>query len=172
MTEGSRAMKAQDELRADLQRFLAADMLDEAEAVLDLIEPATDEEFQRMLDEAPLDDEPLTEKERSRLEEAAAWRERRPMNATGPKRPRAVLYDGAMKTQDELRADFRRFFDADMLDEAEAVLDLIEPLPFEELKRILDEAPIDDEPLTEKERTRLATAERRLGRTDAVQHVG
>ena len=59
---------------------------------------------------------------------------------------------GAMKTQEELRADFRRYLDEDLLDEAEAVLDQLEPLSPEEVKRVLDEAPFDDEPVTESER--------------------
>jgi hypothetical protein len=70
-------MKTQAELRADFQRFLAADMLDEAEAVLDEIEPASDDEWRRILDEAPLDDEPLSDAERSSLDAAAARRELR-----------------------------------------------------------------------------------------------
>jgi hypothetical protein len=70
-------MKTQAELRADFQRFLAADMLDEAEAVLDEIEPASDDEWRRMLDEAPLDDEPVSDTERSSLQAAAARQERR-----------------------------------------------------------------------------------------------
>lgn len=70
-------MKTQAELRADFERFMAADMLDEAEAVLDLLEPLSDEEWRRMLDEAPLDDEPLTDEDRVALAEAAGRRERR-----------------------------------------------------------------------------------------------
>ena len=70
-------MKTQAELRADFQRFLAADMLDEAEAVLDEIEPASDDEWRRMLDEAPPDDEPVSDTERSSLQAAAARQERR-----------------------------------------------------------------------------------------------
>ena len=63
-------MKTQEELRADFQRFMDADMLDEAEAVLGQLEPLSDEEWQRFLSEAPLDDEPVTSAQRARLDEA------------------------------------------------------------------------------------------------------
>ena len=69
-----------------------------------------------------------------------------------------------MKTQAELREDFRRLFEADQLDEAEAVLDQLEPLSDEEWHKMLDEAPLDDEPLTPKEQARLAAAELRRRR--------
>ena len=65
-------MKTQEELRADFQRYFEADMLDEAEAVLDLIQPVSDEEFQKILDEAPQDDEPLTHAQRARLDRLRA----------------------------------------------------------------------------------------------------
>jgi len=62
-------VKTQEELRADFQRLMDADMLDEAEAVLEQLEPLSDEEWQAWLDEAPLDDEPLTPSQRARLDE-------------------------------------------------------------------------------------------------------
>lgn len=162
-------MKTQAELRADFERFMAADMLDEAEAVLDLLEPLSDEEWRRMLDEAPLDDEPLTDKERIAIEAAEARWDDRHADRPVQSRRRGVWYDGSMKTQDELRADLERFLAADMLDEAEAVLDLLEPATDEEWRRMLDEAPLDDEPLTDKERSRLAEAAARRERRAALR---
>lgn len=61
-----------------------------------------------------------------------------------------------MRTQAELRADFLRFLDEDLLDEAEAALELLEPLSEEEWQEFLANVPEDDEPLTESERQRLA----------------
>jgi hypothetical protein len=61
-----------------------------------------------------------------------------------------------MRTQAELRADFLRFLDEDLLDEAEAALELLEPLSEEEWQEFLANVPEDDEPLTESEGQRLA----------------
>jgi hypothetical protein len=61
-----------------------------------------------------------------------------------------------MKTQAELRADFVRFLDEDRVEEAEAVLEQLEPLTDAEWQEFLANAPEDDEPLTESERRRLA----------------
>lgn len=76
-------MKTQEELRAEFQRFLDADMLDEAEAVLEQLEPLSDEEWHRWMDEAPLDDEPLTQKDIAVLEAADDRRRRRTAARTG-----------------------------------------------------------------------------------------
>jgi hypothetical protein len=56
-----------------------------------------------------------------------------------------------VKTQEELREEFRRLFEADMLDEAEAVLEQMAPASEAEVRRILESAPLDDEPITESE---------------------
>ena len=66
-----------------------------------------------------------------------------------------------MKTQEELRGEFRRLMAAEELGEAEAVLDQIEPLSDEEWRKWLDAAPVDDEPLTPKEIERLAAYDAR-----------
>jgi hypothetical protein len=58
-----------------------------------------------------------------------------------------------MKTQEELRAEFHRLFAADLLDEAEALLEQLEPLGDEEWRKVLNEAPLDDEPVTASERS-------------------
>ena len=67
-----------------------------------------------------------------------------------------------MKTQEELRADFQRFMDADMLDEAAAVLHQLEPLSDEAVQRLLAAAPMDDEPVTESERAGFEEIKRHL----------
>ena len=59
------SVKTQEELRNELQRLFEADLLDEAEALLETLEPLSDEDWDKMLAEAPLDDEPATESERS-----------------------------------------------------------------------------------------------------------
>jgi hypothetical protein len=74
------------------------------------------------------------------------------------------------KTQEELRAEFRRLFEADLLDEAEAVQKLLEPLSDDEWLRQLHEAPLDDEPLTGKEQQRIAQSLRRRERL--ARHAG
>jgi hypothetical protein len=65
------------------------------------------------------------------------------------------------KTREERLAEFRRLFEADKLEEAQAVLAQIPPVSFEEFKKTLDEAPLDDEPLTQNELAALARAEER-----------
>lgn len=62
-------VKTQEELRAEFERLFAADLLDEAEAVLNQLEPLSDDEWSKILDDAPLDDEPLTSTERAGFEE-------------------------------------------------------------------------------------------------------
>jgi hypothetical protein len=57
-----------------------------------------------------------------------------------------------MKTQEELCEEFQRLFDADLLDEAEAILDKLEPLSDEEIQQTLKNAPLDDEPVSARER--------------------
>ncbi|GMV84742.1 MAG: hypothetical protein AMXMBFR80_06000 [Dehalococcoidia bacterium] len=75
-----------------------------------------------------------------------------------------------MKTQEELRAEFDRLFEAEDYEAAAKVLDLIEPISDEEWLKILADAPETDEPLPEwvRERSReldavLAKRGRRAG---------
>lgn len=68
------------------------------------------------------------------------------------------------KTQEELRAEFRRLFDADMLDEAEKILEQLEPLSDEQWLKQLHEAPLDDEPLTPRELEAIERAHLRAER--------
>lgn len=75
-----------------------------------------------------------------------------------------------MKTQEELRAEFLRLFEADLLEDADAVQKLLEPLTDEEWLRQLQEAPLDDEPLTAKEEQRIAESLRRRERL--ARHAG
>ena len=77
-----------------------------------------------------------------------------------------------MKTQEELRSEFRRLIDADMLDEAEAILDQIEPVSEEEFQRMLDAAPYDDEPLDDESRLRFERFERAMGLVAAERSTG
>ena len=72
-------------------------------------------------------------------------------------------YNLRMQTQQELRAEFRRLFEADMCDEAEAILDQMEPVSEEEFQKMLDAAPYDDEPLDDQSRRRFENFERALG---------
>ena len=62
-------MKTQAELRADFQRFLEEDKVEEAEVVLGQLEPLSEEEWQLFLANAPEDDEPITESEREGFDE-------------------------------------------------------------------------------------------------------
>lgn len=60
-----------------------------------------------------------------------------------------------MKTQEELRAEFDRLFEAEDYEAAGKVLDLIEPISDDEWLKILEEAPPEDEALSPKEVERL-----------------
>ncbi len=75
-----------------------------------------------------------------------------------------------MKTQEELRAEFDRLFEAEDYEAAGKVLDLIEPISDEEWLQIFADAPETDEPPPEwvRERSReldavLAKRGRRAG---------
>lgn len=71
-------MRTQEELRADIDRLLACDRIEEAAALGELLVPVSADELRRRLDEAPLDDEPLTPEQRRRLDSLKdALRERR-----------------------------------------------------------------------------------------------
>ena len=61
-------MKTQDELWAEYDRLTAAEDYEAAGRVLDLIEPISDEEWRKKLDEAPMDDEPVSDELRRRFE--------------------------------------------------------------------------------------------------------
>jgi hypothetical protein len=65
-------MKSQEELSAEIQRLLNADRLEEAEVLIEQLEPISPEELRRRLDEAPWDDEPLTPKQLRRIEKVEA----------------------------------------------------------------------------------------------------
>lgn len=59
-----------------------------------------------------------------------------------------------MKTQDELRREYDRLFEAEDYEAAGKVLDLIEPISDEEWLKILQSAPETDEPVPEWVRAR------------------
>ena len=61
-------MKTQEQIRAELDRLLEEDRLEEAAELAEQIVPVSAEEFRRRLDEAPLDDEPVTAEQRRRLD--------------------------------------------------------------------------------------------------------
>lgn len=63
-----------------------------------------------------------------------------------------------MRTQDELWAEIYRLFDAGRREEAEAVLERIEPVSMD-WSEVLHNAPIDDEPLTPTQLERLEAAD-------------
>jgi hypothetical protein len=65
-------MKTQEELRAEFDRLMEEDRLEEAEVLAEQIIPVGREEFRRRLDEAPYDDEPVTAEQRRRLDELHA----------------------------------------------------------------------------------------------------
>ena len=60
------------EVHARIEALVAEDRLDEALKLADELEPITLDQFRRILDEAPLDDEPVTAEQRAALD--AAWR--------------------------------------------------------------------------------------------------
>ncbi|MFN8617818.1 MAG: hypothetical protein U0837_12015 [Dehalococcoidia bacterium] len=62
-------MKSQEEIRAEIDRLLEEDRLEEAELLIDQIIPVSREEFRRRLEAAPYDDEPVTPEQRRRLDE-------------------------------------------------------------------------------------------------------
>ena len=69
-----------------------------------------------------------------------------------------------MKTQEELRREYDRLFEAEEYEAAGKILDLIEPISDEEWLKILDEAPLDDEPVPPALRKRLDQAHSALDR--------
>ena len=83
-----------------------------------------------------------------------------------------ICYASRVKTQDELRAEFRQLLAEDRLEEASVVLDDIEPPPFEAIKKMLEEAPIDDEPLSARDIRRLQAAEERRRQRAIGQPTG
>ena len=77
-----------------------------------------------------------------------------------------------MTTQADLRREFQRLLEADMLDEAEAVLEKIEPLSEAEWKEFLANAPEDDEPVTESERRAFDEIRGIIGAADRRKRAG
>ncbi len=69
-------MKSDDGLRADVRRLLDEDRLEEAEALLSSVEALSDEDWMQWLEDAPVDEESLSPRERERLDEAAVRRRR------------------------------------------------------------------------------------------------
>lgn len=72
-------MKSQEELHAEFERLMVADKLEEASAVLDQIEPISDEEWLARVHAAPEVDEPVPTFiiERSRVLDAIIARRQR-----------------------------------------------------------------------------------------------
>ncbi len=62
-------MEDQQELWDEYDRAMERDDFDTARRILDRIPPVSDEEFRRKLDEAPLDDEPVSPRLRKKLDE-------------------------------------------------------------------------------------------------------
>jgi hypothetical protein len=70
----------------------------------------------------------------------------------------------AMKTQEQLWAEYARLQEAEDWDAALKLLDLIEPVSDEEWLRRLAEAPLDDEPVSPADRARLEEVHASLDR--------
>lgn len=64
-----------------------------------------------------------------------------------------------MKTQEELRQEYDRLFEAEEYEAAAKILDLIEPISDEEWLRIVAAAPEVDEPVPAFIRERIAAHE-------------
>jgi len=62
-------MRTQEEIRAEFDRLIEEDRLEEAEVLAEQILPVSREEFRRRLEAAPYDDEPVTSEQRRRLDE-------------------------------------------------------------------------------------------------------
>ena len=65
-------MKTQEEIRAEIDRALEDDRIEEAEALIDQLIPISADEFRRRLDEAPYDDEPVTPAQEASIERTRA----------------------------------------------------------------------------------------------------
>ena len=76
-------MKNEQELWDEYDRAMARDDFETARRILDLIPPVSDEEFRRKLDEAPLDDEPVSPELLRRFEEFEASRARAGQRSAG-----------------------------------------------------------------------------------------
>jgi hypothetical protein len=61
-------------------------------------------------------------------------------------------------TNAEIHAQIDRLVDEGRFEEALKLVDELEPISAEEFQRILDNAPIDDEPVTPEDERRLAEA--------------
>lgn len=58
------------EIHERIDALVAEDRLEEALKLIDQLEPASPEEFRRILAEAPIDDEPLSPREAQALDQA------------------------------------------------------------------------------------------------------
>lgn len=141
-------MKSQDEIRAEIDRLLDADRVEEAAALVDQLEPVSLEEFERRLAEAPYEDELAAEGHRTNPHHATLAERRAPYEV--------------VPAEDEILSDIRRLLDEDRFDEADALVELLEPVSEEEFRRRLDEAPYDDEPCTEADRAAFDRARRAI----------
>jgi hypothetical protein len=77
-------------------------------------------------------------------------------------------------TNAEIHAQIDRLVDEGRFEEALKLVDELEPISAEEFQRILDNAPIDDEPITPEQREALDRAWEiiRSGRTSALRQSG
>jgi hypothetical protein len=78
-------VKTQEEIRADIDRLLEEDRVEEAAELVDLLVPISAEEFLRRMEEAPIDDEPTTAEDRAVFDRA--WEVIRAMRAHQDARP-------------------------------------------------------------------------------------
>ncbi len=65
-------MKTQEQIRAEIDRLLEEDRLEEAEVLIEQLVPISAEEFEKRLNEAPYDDEPVTAEDRAAFDRAWA----------------------------------------------------------------------------------------------------
>ena len=154
-------MKTEQELWAEYDRLMEAEDFEAASKILDIIPPLSDEEWRRRLDEAPMDDEPLSADQLRRLDHLDAVLVR--PNQVG----RATL--SAMKTEKELWAEYDRLIEAEDFEAAGKILDIIPPLSDEEWLKKLRAAPLDDEPVSARQRQKLDAIRANLTRSASQQ---
>jgi len=65
-------VKTQEQIRAEIDQCLEEDRIEEAEALGELLVPISAEEFLKRMNEAPLDDEPVTAADREAFDRAWA----------------------------------------------------------------------------------------------------
>ncbi len=66
-------MSTQEELRTEHERLLEAGDFDAASRILEQLEPLSDDDWRRLLADAPVDDEPLSDGEARRFDEFEAF---------------------------------------------------------------------------------------------------